>query len=517
MRKRAIPAALWLCLCAMGQETAAVNGVVVNARTGEPLAGVQVHFGVHTPDAGLTFRYGALTGKDGRFSVAAVHPDTYFVMVQRYGFVATAPAPPLVTLTAGQHMDELRIEMTARALISGRVTDEAGDPLAKALIQAESASGDDMLLTLNALGVASTDDRGQYRMSIPPGKYRIYAHVPAEPSDEPAEIRTDGTTASVNPLTFYPSAAARGGAVAVEAVSGRETSGIDIRMAHPITLNLSGAVTGAPAGVTAMVNVNAVVRQGNRIYDIPAPDGGFVVPNLEQGTYYLYAFTSAEPKLRSAVAEFSLTDSGVSGIELALRPSFEITGALEMAEGAGSPANRVIRLEMMTGHYGDSRIGAVGSDGAFQVRGVDPERYRVVVRPLPENGYVKAVWMDGVLMPHGVLDLRKGGAGSRLKILAATDSAQVSGKVEGARGLEYVVLLAEGDPDGDNSRDARTASDGSFTIKSVPPGTYRIIALEMSRSYDESMADGAELLDIQPNDRLTRNLKLVTEARHEKK
>jgi len=400
--------------------------------------------------------------------------------------------------------------------------DEAGDPVAKAVVRATAVSGDDWLLAFNGIGAGATDDRGQYRMSVPPGKFYIYANVPAEPSDEPEEIRTDGTVASVKPLTFYPSATSQGGDAAVETVSGRETNGIDIRMAHPVKLSLSGTVTGTPGGSTALVNVNALIRQGNSIYDIPAAGtGSFIIPNLEQGVYYLYAYTAGEPNLRSAMYEFTLTDSAVSGIELALRPSFEITGTLQMAEGAGSPANRAVRLEMLTNFNGDSRIGAVNSEGVFQVNGVDPERYRVVVRPLPENGYVKAVWLDGTLMPHGVLDLRRGGSGSRLKIAVAIDAAQISGRVEGWSGSEIAFLMAEGDERGEGWTTQQPASDGTFTFKSVAPGKYRLFAIDTARSHNKEALDGmaarVEWFDVQPNDRLTRNLKVLTEAGDAKK
>jgi hypothetical protein len=506
MHLRPIVAIFWCALCAAAQDTAGVNGIVVNAQTGDPLPGVQVHFGVRS-SAGLGSTYGALSNKDGRFSIEGMRPGVYIPLAKHNGFVVIFRGQATVSLTAGRYLDDLRIEMTPRAVISGRVTDESGDPVEKATVRAEAVSGDPMLLTFNGGGYAVTDDHGRYRMGMPPGKYRIKAATDTFPSEEAQEVRTDGTTPGARPDAWYD--------IVVDCVSGRENTGVDIRMGRPVVLSLSGAVTG---GGPAKINVNAHVHNGNTIYDLPAhPDGTFTIPKLEPGAYYIYAFTAGEPKMRSAVYGFVLTDTAVAGIALALRPKFEITGTLEMDNGAGTSAGRAVRLGMMTGVYGDSRTGTTDREGAFEVRGVDPERYKVEVRPLPENGYVKTVWLDRAVMPRGVLDLRNGGAGSKLKILVATDSAQISGKVEHSWGVERVFLLAEGDENGEEPVTAQVVGDGSYTLRDIAPGRYFLFALGPGgRAWDKDfvrrVAVVAEKLDVQPNGRMVRDLKLFEET-----
>jgi TonB-linked SusC/RagA family outer membrane protein len=63
---------------AVAQQAGTIVGTVTDARTGEPLSGVQVHL----PAAAL----GTLTGADGRFRVAGVPAGEHEVRVQRIGF-----------------------------------------------------------------------------------------------------------------------------------------------------------------------------------------------------------------------------------------------------------------------------------------------------------------------------------------------------------------------------------------------------------------------------------------------
>ena len=84
MRPLLIPLVFSLSLYA--QEPAAIQGIVVNAVTGEPIAGVHVTIMVRLPDVGLSSAYGAMSDTAGRFSVSAMAPGTYFPRPERAGF-----------------------------------------------------------------------------------------------------------------------------------------------------------------------------------------------------------------------------------------------------------------------------------------------------------------------------------------------------------------------------------------------------------------------------------------------
>lgn len=429
---------------AASEDQAGLHGTVVNALTGEPLAKVQVHAMKREPE-GLIAAYGALTDYLGRFSVAPIAPGTYYLRPERAGFLL-AVSVPTVEIKPGQQVLNYRLEMSPRALISGRVTGDAGDPLRGVAIRAEPVSGNDILLSFLFAGAGSTDDRGNYRIAVPPGKYRIRAVIESFPSDEPDEIRTDGSSAAVFPTTWFPQARSAAEATAVEAVAGRETGGIDVRMKPPVVLAISGTVSGIPGGARASVNFNALIHHGNIVYDIETgPDGSYSRTGLSPGTYYLYAGTEA-PNLRSPVVEVELADGPVTNLDLALHPVAPLAGTLEAPPGIDTGSLRVQIEPWMNTAPHSARVKA---DGTFEIGSVEPERYQVSVRPLPGDAYVKSVRLGGSPVPYGLLDLRNGAGTEAVKIVVSRGAAQIGGAIQGKSAVGWdrtgrVVLLAEG-------------------------------------------------------------------------
>jgi len=530
MQRAAYLAIALLAACgASAQDRETLHGSVVNSLTREPMAKVQVHVMRRAPE-GLTTAYGALTDDSGRFSVAPIATGTYYLRPERAGFLL-ADSVPSVEIKPGEPVADCRLEMSPRALVSGRITDAAGDPLQGVAVRAESVAGKDILLSFLLAGKGTTDDRGNYRISVPPGKYRIRAEVESYPSGESDEIRTDGSPAAVLPATWFSQARSAEAATPIEAIAGRETSGTDVRMLPPVALSISGMVSGLPGGTTATVNVNALVYRGNAVYDIETgSDGSFSRTGLAPGTYYLYAVIRPS-NLRRAVSEVRLADTPFENLELALHPIAPLAGTLEAPPGMNSGSLRV-QLEPLTGSLLPSRSALVGADGAFEIKTVEPERYRVSVRPLPADAYVKSVRLGGTPMPYGVLDLRSGAGRDALKIAVSRGAAQIDGTILGKSAVGWdrtgrIVLLADGadprdgpgsiaegaDPQGGN-RNIQPDSDGTFSFKSVPPGRYRLFALDMvspgaARSADAirtALAHVAVIV-VQEGDRLTRDVR----------
>jgi hypothetical protein len=395
--------------------------------------------------------------------------------------------------------------------------DEAGDAVGEARIQAEAVPAASVPLTFLSAGFGVTNDRGEYRMSVPPGKYRIKAEMHGFPDAEPGEIRTDGSAPAVHPATWYPRAANAEAAAVVEVRPGLETKGVDIRMGNAVRLTIDGIVTGLTGGVRASVSVNAFVHHGNSVEEAAVgPDGRFSLGRLEQGTYFLYAWTNEQNHLQSAPVRLELTDAAVSNVMLALKPPAAISGTLEMEAGAGEAAAHSVRLEPaddLQAAAGDRHSGVVTRDGTFTIRGVTPNRYRLLVRPLAEDAYVKTVRLDGVVAPFAILDLRDGLSGSELKIAVGADGARISGSVTNAPGRPATALLV---PESAETRVeawrySPIAPNGSYGFRGLPPGKYRLLVVLNGEKPVEAVAN-AERIELKTGDQLKKDLK-VDDAR----
>jgi hypothetical protein len=203
--------AFLLVSCAAAQEQSSLAGRVVNAITSQPLNRAHVRLAVgafYEPPSAV---YGAMSNSEGRFSISRIPPGSYLVEPELSGYFYLPKSFTLV-IKPGEHRDDFRIELTPRAILSGRVLDEHGEPVQYAMIRVTSRGAAVNLAMRSKAGPIQTNDLGEFRLIVPPGKYHIEARVYGR-----EDIRPDGTLAPAYYAdTFYPSAAAPG--VAAELV-----------------------------------------------------------------------------------------------------------------------------------------------------------------------------------------------------------------------------------------------------------------------------------------------------------
>ena len=204
---------LLFCAAFAAAQPAGIEGVVLNHVTGLPLAGV--HLRLVTVDfggGGLEQAYGAISDRAGHFSITNLKPGIYLVFPERTGFVQFQSAHPnmpvgLVPLKPGQQLADYKVEMTPRAVMTGRVVDEYGDPVQNVSVQLEPVSPDTQMgPSFGLQSNVATDDLGEFHLVTAPGRYRLHAtRFPFQRESGP-EIRTDGTSAAPYADTYYPNA-----------------------------------------------------------------------------------------------------------------------------------------------------------------------------------------------------------------------------------------------------------------------------------------------------------------------
>lgn len=123
----------------------------------------------------VTAAYGAISDRDGHFSIATIRPGTYIVLPERTGFLYTSKATMIpvqsVTVRAGQQLTDLKLAMTPRAILSGRVVDDHGDPVQDVSVSTVPVDEKDQPRLLMGPNTTPTDDRGEFRIVTIPGRY----------------------------------------------------------------------------------------------------------------------------------------------------------------------------------------------------------------------------------------------------------------------------------------------------------------------------------------------------------
>jgi hypothetical protein len=522
-------AILFLLAASLAAQTASVEGTVVDQANGKPLSGVHVR--VLTGDvASLTVErvYGAMTDRDGHFSISAMKPGLYLIVPERTGYVFVRPPGPIpatvLALKPGQHITNQKVEMTACGFVSGRVADEAGDPVPGASLQLRAAPPDTDFVNPFAVPLPNyTDDHGEFRIVVSPGKYYLQA--------------TPRMSGLMVPYvaTYYPSADTMGEASAIQVKPGQDLTSLEIRLTHAKpslpgavqTLSLGGLVTGIPNGVRASITVRGI--QGIRGV-MADPEGKFMLRGLTPGSYKVFAQTQAgTSRLQSQAVDVQLTTADAGNVQLHLAPAEDLGGALAVeGEAAGAAPARRIAVKLESTEAGgpgtpDSNPAEVGEDGSFRVRGLFPGSYRVRIEPLPLGTFIRSVTLDGVAVKDAGFELSRGGPGARLKITLSRSAGQLSGKVLDHDGAPLTSPLGEvlvwKDP-AQVLPDHNPVADSRYLLPNLRPGKYRVLAVDAfdftnlagAKNPDEfaaALRAASEEIDVAEGVRMVKDLKVV--------
>ena len=116
-------------------EPCTVSGRVAAAAEGTPVQSARV--GLIQADAGQhPAVYGATTDDQGHFEIKKVPPGRYHFVASHTGFISQQyqakelhGSGAVLSLSPGQTIDDAMFRLTRAAVVSGRVLDEAGEPV----------------------------------------------------------------------------------------------------------------------------------------------------------------------------------------------------------------------------------------------------------------------------------------------------------------------------------------------------------------------------------------------------
>ena len=344
-----------------GQATSPVTvvGRVVEADGKTPVASAVV--AMNTPGAGPNQGDRVLTDTEGRFFFVNVPAGVWPLTVDKPGYLSGAfgqhrpggLSRPL-DLTQGRPPGEITLTLWRSAILTGRVLDDAGEPMVNVAVRAarlQFLAGHRQLAVMTK---TRTDDRGVYRFtSLSPGDYvlAVVATVTAEPAAYAGAIRLEGDL----PHAFLQTMTAVGTAplVAYESVTG---------------------VTGSPSLLASseLGVASAPPRQG----------AWMAYPT----TYLPSATKLSSATIVQAVSGRVLT---LPDLQVRLTATYQVSGQLTGADGpAPYYAVHLVAADEADAPLFDAATAVTDASGAFAFYGVTPGQYlaRVVKTPWPTSG-----------------------------------------------------------------------------------------------------------------------------------
>jgi hypothetical protein len=436
----------------------------------------------------------------GRYTLTATKPG--FVM-GRYG--ARGPNSPgaLITVDSGQTMTALSITLTPDGVITGRITDQDGDPVAGSQVSALRSNYVQGRRRMAILAATMTDDQGNFRIpNLPPGRYHLGARPPVPGAAGDGGDRDGPHEANVP--TYYPNSLDAANASPLNVVAGSELQAIDIRLrqlhVYEFKAKLVNGIDGSPA--TGVLNLsrydpgspNEAHPMGEQIRE-----GGKVdYHNLPPGTYV--AEISSNPFGLGGRHEIKITDQNVDTV-LTFDPAVSLGGTVKLEDGdlqaalgaaevknAAPQNSRAARpriaLSPAEGGADSYSNGQLRDDNTFVTTPTGPGKYFLDISGIPDGTYVKSIRYGGQDVTHAPLEVAAGAAGS-IDVVLAANAADVAGTVRGRddelmAGLRVIVWpkTPESGSSTGGIKSTSTDQNGNFKIGGFAPGSYYVSAWE---------------------------------------
>lgn len=186
----------------------------------------------------------------------------------------------------------------------------------------------------------------------------------------------------------------------------------------------------------------------------------------------------------------------MDNVTIAILPPTSISGRVRF-EAQSVPQPNGVRVSLQPAAPGPFFGGfpqpaQINTDGTFSIADVGPGDYRVAVSavgPILDRTnpgptfYIRQASFGGVDVLKEPLSIISGVSSAELQIVVASDSGQVTGRVltDGQPQTQTLVLLVPDQTDRqDLYRTAPADGTGNFTIRNVPPGSFRAFALDAS-------------------------------------
>jgi hypothetical protein len=496
--------------------TAIVRGRVVAADTGLPLRRVTVSLRSSGEDRGLATD----TDAAGAFAFEAVAKGRYRLKASKARYVDTAlgaraPGGPgrAFDLGDGQKIEGVTIRLALAGVITGRIVDDAGEPVAGAHVMAlQRKRVNGVARVTPTMYGRSTDDTGTYRLfGLPPGRYYLSVQPDEGPRSRLGVVNTSPT--SLAP-TYFPSTPVASEAQPIEVTAGTETSA-DIALVATQVTTVSGEVADSAGRVplTGVIHLLATGSDGpgRQFAGVQAltKSGAFTLSGVAPGDYTLGVrafFDEAEVRRisRTGVVDgggftmpLSVSGTPISDLRIVVPPPIQISGRVHF-EGE-PPSVGPTSVSIVASAPSDPMDGSarteVGADGRFTLQ-LRAGSWKIAAWT-PRGWMMKRLQFRGRAIELGTPVEITSEPEAKLDVLLTSQLTVVTGTAsdtEGAPLVDYhaVIFPAEQkEQRWDNrTRLERADAQGRFRIEGLLPGDYLVAAasdIEPNEAFDEDL------------------------------
>jgi len=393
------------------------------------------------------------------------------------------------------------------------------------------------------------------------------------------QLNPEGQQTVAYAPVFYPGSTSPSSATTVEITSGQERFGVDFQLQLTQTSQVSGVVLNSGDGQPNGTQITLVPKDslpglpGNTMTARAGQDGQFTFRNVIPGQYSVVAraqvrtvapgaeveaaaagrgagrgggrgMGGAPPEILWALADVSVDGRDQTGISLQLQKGMTVSGRIAF-DGQSAPPADLTRARITLASVGaqDAEFGGipaatVDANGRFSITGVPPGRYSLRgtipggagrgAGAAGAGGTVSWQLASSVAGGRDSLDfplvIGPGGNITDAVVTFADVSTELTGTLEDATGSatsDYSIIVFPADkqywqPQSRRIQSVRPGTDGRFTLRNLPAGSYMIVAVtdvEPGEWYDpdflSQLAASAMRLTLSEGEKKIQNLRIA--------
>ena len=473
-----------------------LRGTVVNSLTGDPIRGalVQIYFLGQTS---------MLTGPDGKFQFDGLPAGQTAITVRKPGFFTEEEIQPSGggqrLATTGPNTSPIVLKLIPEGVIYGRISEDDGEPLEGLPIQLLAQRLQNGRKVWEEKTGTTTDEEGMFRIAeLHPGDYFLCAGPSRAPVTSPSKSQSG---AQGIPVIFYPSGSDLAAAAPIPITPGRRFE-VNLSLSPRPFYRVSGRIAGYGQG--QYVNLQVLDSTGKSVANnarFDAASGSFQILWIPAGAYALRA-DSPGPQGQALTATVPLiVNSDLSGLHIMLMPMVSIpirmrliasrTDSERLSEQENWSPGYVQLVSRDNGltemRYGAQQVGERGNS-SLQLQNIAPGTYEVEINP---NGvfYVQSATSGTTNLLESRLSVAPGGSVQPIEIVMRDDVASLSGNVSSDSQPLNATVMAIPEHSSMQPLLQPADSNGSFQFAFLPPGAYKILAVDHPEQLEYSNPD----------------------------
>jgi len=473
-----------------------IAGTVVSATGGQPLARARVFIA----DTRNRQKIQSLvTSEDGRFEFQ-VDAGKYALQAAKRGFITSSydqheQFSTAIVTGPGLDTGNLILRIAPAAVLAGKVIDESGDSVRHASVTVYREDRLSGVSRIRSFRRASTDDQGAYEVTPLDGGtyfvsvsakpwYAVHPVVP-QPGAGSSPSLIDHSLDVAYPITYYADATEAGDATPIP-IRGGDHVEVDIHLSPVPALHLLFHV---PDNGTQGFTWPVVQKPSFDGMDVVQADGLQVV---SPGVYEMTGLAAGRYTVRmpgstnGQMKEPSEVDLANDGQELDVSSGDSTSSVKATAQLLGEPTPPS-QLSVALRNNNGRVVAGTNAKGEFDFQNVIPGKYDVLAGTPAKAYSVVRIASRGSETSGHVLNV-PGGSSLAVSLTLVGGAVTVEGfaKRSGKAVPGAMVVLVPKDPESNQELFRRDQSDldGSFSLQSVIPGSYTIIALENAWDLD---------------------------------